>query len=254
MYISNLDRCFSVAIKYLLKYMTLCQILWYAKRATYMRQNSILIFSINAFQRKKELDSNPEPVCVLFTFFDSSSSKPETPLMDFRHRSRFGMQVIGRCATYAVNRAGTVQTDCGTKITTFDRARTANCTIVIACRPSRYGCRLVRSTATFACKPYVLFVVLHVVRTEWAQNSLLAIFEQQHVKMTCAANEDSDQPGHPPSLIRVFAVRMKKSWVLSYPFSEQRRLRSDWADAQTDLSLRWTHMSFYWFCYAAAHL
>ena len=36
-------------------------------------------------------------------------------------------------------------------------------------------------------------------------------------KMTSAPNEDSDQPGHPPSLIRVFAVRMKKHWVLSYP-------------------------------------
>ena len=29
-------------------------------------------------------------------------------------------------------------------------------------------------------------------------------------KMTCAPNEDADQPGHPPSLIGVFAVRMKK--------------------------------------------
>ena len=26
-------------------------------------------------------------------------------------------------------------------------------------------------------------------------------------KMTCAPSEDSDQPGHPPSLIRVFVVR-----------------------------------------------
>ena len=25
-------------------------------------------------------------------------------------------------------------------------------------------------------------------------------------KMTCAPSEDSDQPGHPPSLIRVFAL------------------------------------------------
>ena len=36
-------------------------------------------------------------------------------------------------------------------------------------------------------------------------------------KTTSAPSEDSDQPGHPPSLIRVFAVRMKKHWVLSYP-------------------------------------
>ena len=38
-------------------------------------------------------------------------------------------------------------------------------------------------------------------------------------KMACAPSEDSDQPGHPPSLIRVFAVRMKKAWILSYPLS-----------------------------------
>ena len=42
----------------------------------------------------------------------------------------------------------------------------------------------------------------------------------------------------------VFAVRMKKAWVLSYPLSAQRRLWSDWADAQADLSLRWAHCHF----------
>ena len=52
------------------------------------------------------------------------------------------------------------------------------------------------------------------------------------------------QNQHPPSLIRVFAVRMKKAWVLSYPLSAQRRLWSDWADAQADLSLRWAHSHF----------
>ena len=60
----------------------------------------------------------------------------------------------------------------------------------------------------------------------------------------CAPSEDSDQPGHPPSLIRVFAVRMKKPWVLSYPLGAQRRPWSDRADAQADLSLRWAHSHF----------
>ena len=36
-------------------------------------------------------------------------------------------------------------------------------------------------------------------------------------KMACAPSEDSDQPGQTPILIRVFAVRMKKAWVLGYP-------------------------------------
>ena len=34
-------------------------------------------------------------------------------------------------------------------------------------------------------------------------------------KMACAPSEDSDQPGHPPSLIRVFAVHMKKPFLSS---------------------------------------
>ena len=34
-------------------------------------------------------------------------------------------------------------------------------------------------------------------------------------KMACAPSKGSDQPGHLPSLIWVFAVRMKKAWVLS---------------------------------------
>ena len=73
-------------------------------------------------------------------------------------------------------------------------------------------------------------------------------------KMTCAPSEDSDQPGHPPSLIRVFAVRMKKHWVLSYPLSALQRLWSDWASALSDLSLRWVHRSFCWFCLEVLHL
>ena len=56
-----------------------------------------------------------------------------------------------------------------------------------------------------------------------------------------------------PSLIRVFAVRMKKPWVRSYPLSTQRRLWSDWADAQADLSLRWVHTDFVGFVMSWLH-
>ena len=84
---------------------------------------------------------------------------------------------------------------------------------------------------------------------------LLFWFELPHdktKKMACAPSEDSDQPGNLPSLIRVFAVSMKKAWDLSYPLSALRSLCSDWADAEADLSLRWAHMPFCWFCHAAA--
>ena len=52
------------------------------------------------------------------------------------------------------------------------------------------------------------------------------LFEPRHDKTNkvTVRPAKTDQPGHPPSLIRVFAVRMKKAWVLSYPLSAQRRL------------------------------
>ena len=71
-------------------------------------------------------------------------------------------------------------------------------------------------------------------------------------KMACAPS--ADQPEHPPSLIRVFAVRMKKALVFSYPLSVKRRLWSDRAAAQPDLSLRWAHMPLCWFCHEAAQI
>ena len=83
---------------------------------------------------------------------------------------------------------------------------------------------------------------LHIWATSW-----------QNQQCGCAPSEDSDQPGHPPSLIRVFAGHMKKAWDLSYLLSTQRRLWSDRTDAQADLSLRWVQ-SFCWFCNEAAHI
>ena len=59
---------------------------------------------------------------------------------------------------------------------------------------------------------------------------------------------------HPVWSASSFAVRLKQAWVLGYPLSAQRRVRSDWADTQADLSLRWAHMPFCWFCHDAAHL
>ena len=52
-------------------------------------------------------------------------------------------------------------------------------------------------------------------------------------KMAYGPSEDSDQLGHPSSLIRVFTVRMKKAWVFSYPLSAQRKLGS--------LATHWVH-------------
>ena len=83
------------------------------------------------------------------------------------------------------------------------------------------------------------------------------INEPQHDKtnlMICAPSEDSDQPRRPPSLIRAFAVHIKKHWVLSQPLSAQRRLWSDWPNSQADMSFRWAHRPHCLFCHAAAKM
>ena len=58
-------------------------------------------------------------------------------------------------------------------------------------------------------------------------------YARQHEKtyiLQCAPNEDSDQPAHPRSLIRVFDVRMKKLCILTFPKSAQWRFWSDCAN------------------------
>ena len=49
------------------------------------------------------------------------------------------------------------------------------------------------------------------------------------------------KPEYPPSLISVFAVRMKKALSTHWTHSEDW---SDWVDALADLSLRWAHTHF----------
>ena len=74
----------------------------------------------------------------------------------------------------------------------------------------------------------------------------------------CAPSEDYDQPGHPPSLIRVIAVCSVGSLGPKLSSCRQRRLWSDWEDAQADQSsqsLRWAHAQpFCWFGHVAAHV
>ena len=121
------------------------------------------------------------------------------------------------------------------------------------------------------CKWQFTVLQMHKVICPFGRNKWAASWQNQ--QSDCAPSEDSDQPRHPPSLIRVFAVRMKKTWVLSHPLSAQRRLWSDWADAQADLRSDQTGQmlirlgrcpgwskssldaqSFYWFCHEAAQI
>ena len=91
------------------------------------------------------------------------------------------------------------------------------------------------------CAALIIICVMPI--SHWSMKDTWAT-TWQNKQSDCVASEDSDEPGHPPSLIRVFAVRRKKAWVPSYPLSAQQRLWSDWADAQADLSHRWAHSHF----------
>ena len=63
----------------------------------------------------------------------------------------------------------------------------------------------------------------------------------------------SDQHGHLPSLIRVFAFCMKKACVLSYPLSAQQTLiRLGWCPGWSKSSLGVP--TFCWLCHVVAHL
>ena len=131
------------------------------------------------------------------------------------------------------------------------------------------------STSSFALMKWLMLILLRVfsvgifTNIVWLQlhvyykqifYSLIcykaAIWETswQNQQNDCAPSEDWDQPGHPPSLIRVFAMRSIGIYGPKLSSGGQRRLWSDWVDAQADLSLRWAHMPFCGFCHEATHL
>ena len=88
--------------------------------------------------------------------------------------------------------------------------------------------------------------VLHADQITWAAT-------WQNQQSGCAPSEDSDLPVHPPGLIRVFAVRMKKAWVLSYPLSTAKTLIRlggcpGWSESSVGAH------SFCLVCHVVAHL
>ena len=51
-----------------------------------------------------------------------------------------------------------------------------------------------------------------------------------------------------------WAVRMKKIWVITATHWVHSDDWLDWVDAKADLSLRWVHGSFCWFCHEVAQM
>ena len=86
----------------------------------------------------------------------------------------------------------------------------------------------------FQCVTILMILLLQALQIPVSQANNGKIFREIDIineplhdksyKMKCAPSEDSYQPGHSHSLIRVFAVRTKEPWVLGYPLSAQRIL------------------------------
>ena len=68
-------------------------------------------------------------------------------------------------------------------------------------------------------------------------NSIYELPHDKTNKMTCTPSDDSDQPGHPPSMTRVFAVHSKVAKEPSFLHAD-----SEDSDGQADLSLRWARV------------
>ena len=82
-------------------------------------------------------------------------------------------------------------------------------------------------------------------------------FELAHSKTynkTCVTSKDSDRPAHPFSMARVLVYPSLDSLEAVKGTCDQRRLRSDCANAQSDLSLRWSHKSYTRICRALAQI
>ena len=72
-----------------------------------------------------------------------------------------------------------------------------------------------------------------------ATSNMIWAGPQHFLLIARASSEHSDQPAHPCSVIRVFAIHLKTLWILGYSQSACE----DWSDcAKSDLSLRWAQM------------
>ena len=78
-------------------------------------------------------------------------------------------------------------------------------------------------------------------RGQWKHFIWTATWQNQQTE--CASSEDSDQHVHLPSLISLRCPH-EESLGPELPIERERRLWSDWADVQADLSLHWAHTQF----------
>ena len=139
------------------------------------------------------------------------------------------------------------------------------------CKPTANGQQSILADAFyFVCIPWCILhvpdnkVITYVDTLSWLflkaifsstfLTCLLGIITKENYGGTTkptkrrAPCEDSDQPGH--QSVQCLHCAIYGSVRTQPSPGGQRRLWSDWADAKDDLSLRWAHRSFCFFCRA----
>ena len=194
---STMSTYFVVVTKFLRKYMPMYLIFSCAKGATYMWQNSILIFYINTFQRKQFTKLGIDRgfawewlVGVLKTKYlinsPSSSASKEINIMVFCR--------LVPCLLDSV-----------TWRTTSNMAATP---APLSSTPStkQHLSRFMTKPTKWHLRPSKTQIILGI-RPVWSESSLSAWRNIKSLATHCAHSEDSDQTGWMPRLIWVFAGR-----------------------------------------------
>ena len=81
-----------------------------------------------------------------------------------------------------------------------------------------------KNTNVYPCKPHFYYIKVGFK----GSTSYRHVFVMG--KIACSPSEESNLSAHPRMLIRIFTVNLEPLWILGYPQSTLRRLRSDSAD------------------------
>ena len=110
-----------------------------------------------------------------------------------------------------------------------------------------------------------IYTSLGIFRTDYRSKGLITndyvkhkyiipcyeLWREKTYLLTCAFNEDSDQPVHLRSLIRIFIGHFLDSWWCKVSLYWQCRLWLDYGDVQTDLSVKAHVRSYIFLCYVS---
>ena len=121
-----------------------------------------------------------------------------------------------------------------------------------------WGCRFCKGGGGEGSSPVIFTLQIFLYKSNLSEMKIVMMMVDGKQKSATAWHKwantwQNQQHDCASSLIRVFAVCMKKPWSLPMHWSHSKHW-SDSADVQADLSLCWMHMSFCWFCHAAAQI